>query len=211
MNLRYLLEKLCPLSFSLTDQSRGSDGASQRSHLALSDGSFRKERRSISAFSHLAPSEKKRNPTAQRDLTEVARPASYQLSSPPRPFCPPSSNVSSRSERQSILAFHASPPLTDHSGGSDGSSLWVTLESFARNVAQTAQCDSFRRHKTRELLPNSLVHFAYFSPFRRFIRYERQSVPVFSRFAPLDDIPKRAKEGSRPELPSATHLDAASI
>ena len=34
--------------------------------------------------------------------------------------------------------------------------------------------------------------------------------PSVFRCVPFDDIPKRAKEGTRPESPSATHLDAAS-
>ena len=173
------------MSLPLTDHSRGSDGASQRSYLALSDGSFRYERRSVSAFSHLAPSDKNSTRLPSANLQTSQDPASSQLSSLPRSFRPSSSDVSSRSERQSVLAFHALPPLTEHSGGSDGAFLRDTLESFAKAAAR---------------LPSATRLDAYSAPLRRFIRCERRSVPAFSRCVPLDDIPEQAREGTRPEL-----------
>ena len=104
------------LAFSppLTDHSRGSDGASQRSHLSLSDGSFRKQRRSISVFSHLAPSDKNATRLPSATWLDVARPASSQLSSPPRPFRPPLL-------RRIIPERATERPSVSHLAPSDGS------------------------------------------------------------------------------------------
>ena len=126
-----------------------------------------------------------------------------------RPFRPSSSGVSSLSERQSVLAFHASPPLTKHSGGSDGAFLWATLESFAKTAAQTAQRDSFR-HLLRPpptLHPVQATERPSVFSLRSFRRHSGASERRNAARTSQHDPPGRRKYQERvTERPSVSHL-----